>query len=148
MSLYEFEQCLRIIRDNQKVLMSLYLSLLSTRDEKLALVGNGVVDYSKDRVQTSSDPDAAINNAIYEADEKIKSIMEKIKSLEGEDPELKALLWSGEGLPSEIVRLYFIEGLTMREIAKRFNYDKSYCYKMWRRRINEMYEEYERKHDE
>lgn len=146
MTLYEFEQQLRVIQTNQRILSSLYDSLAHAREDQLAVVGSGAIDYSKDRIQASADPDAAIINAIARADELVNRLVKKINELEEEDAAIKDLLWEADGLGGEILRLCFLEGMRMGQIAQRLNYDRSYCYKMWREKINELYEIYKMRH--
>ncbi len=143
MTLYDFKQELYLIRDNRRVMRSLRTSLASLEDDVLTSVFSGAVDYSKDRIQSSPDPDSAIINAILLTDKEKTRLKAQLAELQEENAEMEKLIYSQRGIGAEIVRLYFIEGETMIAIAKRLNYHRDTCYGKWNETIAQMWKEHE-----
>lgn len=142
MTLYEFKQELFKIRENRRVMRSLRQSLATLEKDMLTSVFSGAIDYSKDQVQHRSDPDSAIINAIMLTDKEKERLRKQLADLQEENAELEKLICSQRGVGAEIVRLYFIEGKTMVEIAKRLGYHRDTCYEKWNNSIKDMLEVY------
>ena len=117
MTLYEFKQELYIVRDNRRVMRSLRTSLANLEEDILTSVFSGAIDYSKEKVQHQSDPDSAIINAIMLTEKEKERLRKQLQELQDENAELEQLIYRQRGLGAEIVRLYFIEGKTMKEVA-------------------------------
>ena len=43
-------------------------------------------------------------------------------------------------LGGEILRLYFIEGLSIKSIGKRIDYSEQYTWELWRKAMRDLYE--------
>ena len=134
MTLYEFKQELFVIRENRRVMRSLRQSLATLEEDMLTSVFSGAIDYSKDQVQHQADPDSAIINAIMLTEKEKERLRNQLA---------EKLIYSMRGVGAEIVRLYFIEGKTMIDIAKRLGYHRDTCYEKWNNTIKDMLEVYE-----
>ena len=143
MTLYEFKQELFVIRENRRVMRSLRQSLATLQEDMLTSVFSGAIDYSKDQVQHQSDPDSAIINAIMLTEKEKERLRNQLAELQEENAELEKLIYSMRGVGAEVVRLYFIEGKTMIDIAKRLGYHRDTCYEKWNNTIKDMLEVYE-----
>ena len=143
MNLYEFKQELFVIRENRRVMRSLRQSLATLEEDMLTSVFSGAIDYSKERGQHQSDPDSAIINAIMLTEKEKERLRKQLQELQDENAELEQLIYRKRGLGAEIVRLYFIEGKTMMEIADRLDCHRDTCYRHWNDSIKTMWEEYD-----
>lgn len=141
MTYTELKNELYYLRQMELALNSKRLSLATRKDEIMAELDGGVVDYSKDNVQTTPDPDARINDAIFRADRAIATLLEEIKVLEDKTEKYEALVIKSKGIKGEILRLFFVEGKNMRQIAARLNYVEKYAWQLWRQGIEDLLEE-------
>lgn len=145
MTIGEFKDELHRIRYNRNLIRSKLKSLATLREDKLATNSSGVIDYSKDRIQGSSDPSNRVINLIYMIDEETDRLIEAIERLEEENREIEHLIYAVKGIPGEIVRIYFIEGLSMKAVSAQVNYSESHTWMLMRKAIREMYELHQRK---
>lgn len=145
MTIGEFQDELHRIRYNRNLIRSKLKSLATLREDKLATNSSGAIDYSKDRIQSSSDPSNRVINLIYMIDEETDRLMEAIERLEEENREIEHLIYAVKGIPGEIVRIYFIEGLSMKAVSAQVNYSESHAWMLMRKAIREMYELHQRK---
>lgn len=141
MTYNELKNELYYLRENELVLSSKRLSLSTRKAEIMAELGGGVVDYSKDNVQTTPDPDARIIDAIFRADRAIATLLEEIKELEDKTAHYESLVIRAKGVKGEILRLFFIEGKPMRQISARLDYVEKYAWQLWRQGIENLLEE-------
>lgn len=145
MTIGEFKDELHRIRYNRNLIRSKLKSLATLREDKLTTNSSGAIDYSKDRIQSSSDPSNRVINLIYMIDEETDRLMEAIERLEEENREIEHLIYAVKGIPGEIVRIYFIEGLSMKAVSAQVNYSESHTWWLMRKAIREMYELHQRK---
>lgn len=140
-NLSEFKCDLLNIRDNRRVIRSKMKSLETLREDKLATINHGAIDYSREYVQSTPDPDKAIINIIAEIDQDIERLNRQINELKEENKPLEALIDSVGGVGGEILRLYYMEGLSMEDCAKQLNYSENNGWRLWRKTILSLYEE-------
>jgi len=146
MTLYEFRCALRDVRNNCKQMRTVLGSLKDARNDELSTVFSGAIDYSVDKVQHQTDPDASTINAIVRANKKEESLLEKYKKLESENEPYEKLIYSASGIGSEVVRLYVLEGMKWDEVADRIQLTVRYCHILWNRTTIELWEKYENNH--
>lgn len=137
----EFKDELYIIRDNCRQMRCLLESIKALNDTAYECLNNGVVDYSKDRLQKTVDPDKAMIEAIDNLNRKRELLLNKYNNLQARNERTENLILSIEGINGEILRLYFMEGLTMKATAKRVNYSESYTWQLWSEEIDRLYKE-------
>lgn len=143
MTLYEFKQELYTVRENRRELRAIMVSLKSLEDDILGSAFSGAIDYSKEKVQHMTDPDRTIINAIMSIEREKEKLTTRINNLLEENKNFEDLIREQRGEGAELIRLYFIEGMTMVEIAKRFHYHRGTCYRKWSQTIEHMWKEYE-----
>lgn len=145
MTFSQFKDEFYLIRENRIVIRLELKNLARRTEEKFSLLGAGAIDYSKDKLQSTKDPDKTIIDALatIKAD-KIRTA-ERIKELQDRNRHIENLIHSTEGVGGEILRLYFIEGLTMGQIAADTNYNKNYCFELMRKTLKTLWEKEENK---
>lgn len=141
MTFAEFKDELYIIKMNRQVMRSVMEDLKTYAEDQLSTAFSGAIDYSKDRVQKTPDPDGALINVISKIDHDVERLKAKLEKLEAENEALEEVIFKGQGLGGEFVRLYYIEGLSMNSIAERFNYSRQWCYELWDKELRRLYKE-------
>ena len=141
MTFAEFKDELYIIKMNRQVMRSVMEDLKTYAEDQLSTAFSSAIDYSKDRVQKTPDPDGALINVISKIDHDVERLKAKLEKLEAENEELEEVIFKGQGLGGEFIRLYYIEGLSMNSIAERFNYSRQWCYELWDKELRRLYKE-------
>ncbi len=141
MTFAEFKDELYLIKINRQVMRSIIEDLKTYAADQLSTVFSGAIDYSKDKIQHQSDPDAAIINVLMKIDSDVDRLKKKFDQLEQENEELEEVIFKGQGLGGEFIRLYYIEGLSMSAIADRFGYSRQWCYELWDKELKRLYRE-------
>lgn len=141
MTFAEFKDELYIIKMNRQVMRSVMEDLKTYAEDQLSTAFSGAIDYSKDRVQKTPDPDGALINVISKIDHDVERLKAKLEKLEAENEALEEVIFKGQGLGGEFIRLYYIEGLSMNSIAERFSYSRQWCYELWDKELRRLYKE-------
>jgi hypothetical protein len=144
MTLYEFRCALRDVRDNRKQIKSILCSLKTIREDELSTIFSGAIDYSADKVQHQSDPDARIINAIARIDKDTERLLEKLDRLESNDQRFEKMIYEADGIGAEVVRLYVLEGLRWQDVAVQVGYSERYCQELYSRSTQTMWQKYEK----
>ena len=144
MTLYEFRCVLRDVRDNRKQIKSILCSLKTIREDELSTIFSGAIDYSADKVQHQSDPDARIINAIARIDKDTERLLEKLDRLESNDQNFEKMIYEADGIGAEVVRLYVLEGLRWQDVAVQVGYSERYCQELYSRSTQTMWQKYEK----
>lgn len=137
----QFEAELYQIRENRRVMRSILHSLESLGEDTISSIFSGAIDYSKDRLQSTADPDGKMVNALFKLDKDVEHLKKKLDRLKEENEHVEALIYQADGLGAEIMRLFFIEGMAMPKVSMRLNYAKSSCWREMRKKITELYEQ-------
>lgn len=137
----QFEAELYQIRENRRVMRSILRSLESLNDDTITSIFSGAIDYSKDKLQASNDPDGKMINILYKLDQDVEKLKHKLDKLKEENEYIEDLIYQSDGIGAEVMRLYFIEGMAMPRVALQLNYSTSNCWKAQRRKITEIYEQ-------
>lgn len=145
MTFSQFKLELNIVRDNRRAMRSILRELETLTDDRLSTVGSGAIDYSKERVQASHDPDNAMINTLDRIDEDKDRLKEKLRRLEEANERYEELIYSADGIGGEVVRLYVIEGLAMRVVAQHLHYSPAHCWKLHGVTLRQLYEKQEAK---
>lgn len=145
MTYSEFKDELARVKENRFIIKSRLESLEKLSEEKLSMLGPGVVDYSKDRLQMSHDPDKLIIETIDRINREAERLKESIRELEEENRYMEDLILSKKGLSGEVLRLYYIEGLMMKNVAKRLGFTEDNGWKLYRKGVRNLYEQEEAK---
>lgn len=138
MTFSQFKDELELVRDNRRQIRCLIESGIAIANERLVSIG--VTDYSKDRVQSSKDPDNGMINRIERnriEDETRKKQIDKLKS-EIEWAERLILDCRGDG--GAILYLYYIDGHTMEKVSAITKFELTYCYELRRKTLRNIYE--------
>lgn len=143
MTLYEFRCALRDVRDNRKQIKSILCSLKNIREDELSTIFSGAIDYSADKVQHQSDPDARIINAIARIDKDTERLLEKLDRLESNDQNFEKMIYEADGIGAEVVRLYVLEGLRWQDVAVQVGYSERYCQELYSRSTETLWHKYE-----
>lgn len=143
-TLYEFRCALRDVRDNRKQIKSILCSLKTIREDELSTIFSGAIDYSADKVQHQSDPDARIINAIARIDKDTERLLEKLDRLESNDQRFEKMIYEADGIGAEVVRLYVLEGLRWQDVAVQVGYSERYCQELYSRSTQTMWQKYEK----
>ena len=141
MTFAEFKDELYIIKMNRQVMRSVMEDLKTYAEDQLSTAFSGAIDYSKDRVQKTPDTDGALINVNSKIDHDVERLKAKLEKLEAENEVLEEVIFKGQGLGGEFIRLYYIEGLSMNSIAERFNYSRQWCYELWDKELRRLYKE-------
>ena len=143
MTYSQFKIELDIVKDNRRAMRSIMKELATLSDDRLSSITSGAVDYSKDRLQATHDPDAPTINAIAKIDEDTAKLQEKLNRLRDGNKYFEDLIYSADGVGGEITRLYIIEGLPMRVIAGHIHYSEAHCWKLHGQTTRKLYEKEE-----
>lgn len=143
MTFSQFKLEFDIVRDNRRAMRSIMRELQTLSDDRLSTVGSGAIDYSKERVQASHDPDNAIINTLARIDKDTDRLKEKLRRLEDANERYEELIYSADGIGGEVVRLYVIEGLAMRLVAQHLHYSPAHCWKLHGLTLKQLYEKSE-----
>lgn len=144
MTLYEFRCALKDVRDNRKQICSILESIKNARDDILGTVFSGAIDYSADKVQHQSDPDARLINAIAKADKYNEMLLEKLDRLESNDQRFERMICEDDSIAGEVIRLYILDGLSWKEVALQLKYSESYVRGLWNNGTIAMWERFEK----
>ena len=120
---------LNLIRENRARINLLVRQLNTIRDDGLATAYSGAIDYAKDRVQSSGDPDGKLINTIEKINKQIERMEARVTELREENRQLESLLERAPGLAGEIARAYYINCHGMRYISKAVNYSVRQCWR-------------------
>lgn len=137
----EFQNDLADVREKTRIIRSKIKSLETLREDKLATVYSGAIDYSKDVVQTSPDPDKALIYAIDEINRDADKLINQIEKLREEIKPFEDLILNTSGVGGEILRCYYLEGLSMAATAEQLNYSEVRGWELWRKTIKSIYDE-------
>lgn len=141
----QFKDEFYLIRENRIVIRLELKNLARRTEERFALLGAGAIDYSKEKLQATKDPDKAIIDALATIQADKMRTAERIKELQERNRHIEELIHNAQGVGGEILRLYFIEGLTMGQIANDTNYNKNYCFELMRKTLKALYDKEENK---
>jgi len=128
------------VRENRRTIASLIESIADLQTNAFARLNSGVVDYSADRVQKTCDPDKAMVEAIDKVNRDKSELVNKLNRLREENEPFERIIFEADGTGGEILRLFFIEVLNMKAIAKRLHYDENYIYELRKKALKEAYE--------
>lgn len=128
-SFSEFKNDLSEVRNKSRIIKMKTKSLKTLREDKLATVYSGAIDYSKERLQTSPDPDKALIYVIDEIDRDAEKLIRQIEKLKEEIAPTVELIEKRMDIGGEILRLYFLEGriLIAEVILNRLNDPRFGC---------------------
>lgn len=140
-SFTEFKDDFAGVRDKTRIIRSKIKSLETLREDRLATVNSGAIDYSKERLQTSLDPDKALIYAIDEINSDAKKLIEQIERLREEIKPFEELIEKRKDVGGEILRCYYLEGLSMAATAKQLNYSEVRGWELWRKTLKAIYDE-------
>lgn len=140
MTYTELKDELYQVRERERLIRSKLKSLSTMQDDYLARLNSGVTDYSRENLQMTRDPDKAIITVIDDINRDTERYTETIKDLREKNEPYKSLIVQMQGLGGEILRLFFIEGLSMKSICKRFNYSERSTWGHWRNAIKDLLE--------
>ena len=113
-------------------------------EDELSTIFSGAIDYSADKVQHQSDPDARIINAIARIDKDTERLLEKLDRLESNDQRFEKMIYEADGIGAEVVRLYVLEGLRWQDVAVQVGYSERYCQELYSRSTQTMWQKYEK----
>lgn len=143
MTFSQFKLEFNIVRNNRRAMRSILRELETLPDDRLSTLGSGAIDYSKERVQASHDPDAPTINTIEKINEDTAKLLLKLNRLRDENKYFEDLIYSADGIGGEVVRLYVIEGLAMRVVAQHLHYSLAHCWKLHGVTLRQLYEKQE-----
>ena len=136
----EFRNYLHSAKRCKKEINSLRQSWKALEVEFLDFTSAGAMDYSVDRVQSSSEPDALLINAIDRVSEKRHKILLRIEELQKQIDDIEGTIDTVEdSICHEIMRLYYIEDVRMMDIADRLSFSEQRIWQLWRKGIEEAY---------
>lgn len=147
MTFTEFKDELYLVRENRRSINSLIESIDNLTAKLLDRLTGGVTDYSKDRLQKTPDPDAKIIETIATIEEERTEYLEKLNRLREANSKYEAIIMSFDTLGGEILRLYFIEGLSIKAIGQRIGYSEQYTWELWRKATKDLYEKEKAKYE-
>lgn len=120
---------LNLIRENHIRINLLVCQLKTLRDDGLATAYSGAIDYAKERVQASHDPDGKLINTIEKLNKQIERMEARVIELREDGKYLEGLLEKAPGLSGEIARAYYLGGRGMRYISKATSYSTRQCWR-------------------
>lgn len=129
MNYSQMQEELKLIRENRARINLLVRQLNTIRDDGLSAAYSGAIDYAKDRVQSSGDPDGKLINTIEKINKQIEHMEKRLIELREENKKLESLLDRAPGLAGEITRAYYINCHGMRYISKAVNYSVRQCWR-------------------
>ena len=145
MTFIEFKDELFFFRDRQREKLALHRRLENVREERLAKLSPGAMDYSKERLQTSHDPDGSMIRSLYEIDKEEEHLKNEIDRLEERNQPMEALIRSVEGVEAVVLYYYYIQVLGMKKIAGIVDYSEESCWRFHRTTIKKLWEKEEAK---
>ena len=145
MTYEQFKFEMDLVRENRIVMRSLLKSLDNLTEERLSALNSGAVDYSKEPLQMSHDPDLAMIETLDRIDKDRERLQQKLRSLEEANEYYESLILSTAGIGGEVLRLYYIEGYTMEAVADHLQYDISYCWMFRKKSLKKLLEQEEKK---
>lgn len=145
MTFNQFKNELDYVTSNRRAMRSILKQLATLADDRLSTLGPGAIDYSKEHLQSTHDPDGATINAIAKIDEDTAKLNDKLQRLREKNEYYESLILSVDGIEGEIVRLKVIEGLQMRIVAQHLHYSPAHCWKLYSETLTILYEREEAK---
>lgn len=140
MTYSELKDELYLVRERERIIDARLKSLATLKDDYLARLNNGVTDYSKEQLQKSRDPDAALVAVIDDINRDSEKLIETIKSLREANEYYRRIILATKDIGGEVLRLFFLERLSMRQVASTLNYAEKYTWKLWRQAIEDLTE--------
>jgi DNA-directed RNA polymerase specialized sigma subunit len=140
MTFTDFKDELYLVRENRRSIKSLIESIDNLTAKLCERLSGGVQDYSKDRLQKTPDPDAKVIETIAAIEEERTNNLDKLNRLREANIKYEAIIMAFDTLGGEILRLYFIEGLSIKSIGKRIDYSEQYTWELWRKAMRDLYE--------
>ena len=144
MNYSQMKEELNQIRENRARMNLLVRQLKTMRDDGLSTAYSGAMDYAKERVQTSHDPDGKLINTIDKINRQIEHMEKRVTELREENSKLEKLLEQAPGLAGEVARAYYINCHGMRFISKATKYSVRQCWRMIDSTIDWMIQEEEK----
>lgn len=141
MNYSQMKEQLNQIRENRARMNLLVRQLKTIRDDGLASAYSGAMDYARERVQTSHDPDGKLVNTIDKINRQIEKMEKRVTELKDENAKLEKLLDQAPGLAGEVARAYYINCHGMRFISKATKYSVRQCWRMIDNAIDWMIQE-------
>lgn len=129
MNYSQMKEELKLIRENRARINLIVRQLNTIRDDGLSAAYSGAIDYAKDRVQSSGDPDGKLVNTIEKINKQVEWMEKRVIELREENKKLESLLERAPGLAGEITRAYYINCHGIRYISKAVNYSSRQCWR-------------------
>lgn len=145
MNYSQMKEELKLIRENNTRINLLVRMIRTLHEDGLAAANEGAMDYAKERVQSSHDPDGKLISVISNRDKKIENMEKTIVELAEKTKRIEALLDRAPGLAGEIARAYYINCRSMKYISRATNYSISKCWRFVDSAIEWMIQEEENK---
>lgn len=139
MTFSDFKAELYMLRNNKREIRSLLLSLAKYEEENFAKLNTGVVNYAGEHVQTSHDPDKALINVIDMNMRERERTLEKLRDIREVNQVYEDMIFAVAGITGEVLRKYFIEGMTMPMISQHVSYSEAYCWQLLKNGIKDLY---------
>lgn len=143
MNYSQMKEELKLIRENNNRINLLIRMIRTQYEDGLAAANEGAMDYAKERVQNSHDPDGKLISIIMSRDKKIANMEKTIIELTEKTRKTEAMLERAPGLAGEITRAYYINCRSMKYIARATNYSISKCWRFVDSTIDWMIQEVE-----
>lgn len=140
MTFSQFKIEMDIVRDRRRAMRSILRDLSTLSDDRLSALSSGAIDYSKERVQKTIEPDAAMINTLDQIDRDTARLKAKLQSLRERNEYYESLILAADGIGGEVGRLYVIDGLTMKLVAQHLRYSPSSCWKKWTKTMHEIHD--------
>lgn len=128
MTYRQMKEELEAVRYRSRKIRSVINELATLRDDYLAKINNGAIDYSKEHLQKTHDPD---RNIIYILDhinreeEKLRNLIEDLKE---KNRPYEDMINNLDGLEGEVLRLFYLEAWNMRRVSKHIRFDERTCW--------------------
>lgn len=145
MTFYEIKSELEMARNTRRQIRSMRKELDTFRDDMLAKANSGAIDYTKERLQSTHDPDAKMIYTIEYINKEEEKRKAKIIELEESVQPYEQLVYSLHGLETEVLRLFYLEDWPMEKVAAHINYDVTYAYSLRNKALNKLVEQEARK---
>ena len=129
---------LDLVRDNRFAMRTILRELDTISDDYLSTTSSGAIDYMKDRVQKTMDPDKAMIEKIDRIDREIEKLKHRYDLLEGSNAHYEEIIMGLEGIDGEVMRLYYINGWKMTNVAKYLHFDISSCWGFRKRALKKI----------
>lgn len=131
---------LDLVRDNRHAMRNILRELETISDDMLSSSYSGAVDYSKDVVGSTTDPDKAMIETLSRIDREIEKLKKRYDLLEQENAHFEEIIMNMTGIDGEVMRLYYINGLKMTKVAARLHFDESTCWGFRKRALKKILE--------